>query len=267
MMKSKKLSIFVIVLFIALLPSGLALRRTGKIAVIYNDTDTIIQSGPSFRNFLQSDGHSADLINMTDILSTDLSAYDLILIDDHTGFLDSWGSTTKVSYVNNSGKPIIGIGDGGYAFFGKLNLDIGYSNGGLGLSDEVHITDPTHAIFNIRYTIQNGTNDIFTGLSGFWGFPVSTLPLSVTSYALAFDGSSLTALVSQSNRYFFWGYENVPSEFTTTGEHLFLNVITYYLPPSSGDTIPSYNLTLILGMIAIISMTIIIKKKKDFITK
>ena len=265
MMKFKKLSILVIVLFIALLPSGLALRRTGKIAVIYNDTDTIIHSGPSFRNFLQNDGHSVDLINMTDILTTDLSDYDLILIDDHTGFLGSWGSTAEVNYVNNSGKPIIGIGDGGYAFFGKLNLDIGYDKGGLGLSDEVHITDPSHAIFNIRYTIQNGTNDIYDGISGFWGFLASTLPSNVTSYALAFDGSSLTALVSQFDRYFFWGYEDDPSEFTTTGEQLFLNVITYYLPPSSGDTIPSYNLTLILGMIALISMMIIIKKKNKFI--
>ena len=229
MMKFKKLSIFIIILFIALLPSGLALRRTGKIAVIYNDTDTVIQSGPSFRNFLHNDGHSADLINITDIMSTDLSAYDLILIDDNSGFLGSWGSTTEVSYINNSGKPIIGIGDGGYAFFGKLNLDIGYDNGGLGVSDEVHITNTSHAIFNIRYTIQNGTNDICTGLSGFWGFYVGSLP------------------------------------FTTTGEQLFLNVITYYLPPSSGDTIPSYNLTLILGMIAIISMMIIIKKKNKFI--
>jgi len=46
-----------------------------------------------------------------------------------TGNLDDWGTTTALLHLARTGKPVLGLGEGGYAFFGKRGLRIGYPGG------------------------------------------------------------------------------------------------------------------------------------------
>ena len=46
-----------------------------------------------------------------------------------TGFLVPHGDAEALAAVIKSERPVLGIGEGGYAFFGKLGLNIGWGNG------------------------------------------------------------------------------------------------------------------------------------------
>jgi len=97
---------------------------SGNIAFIYSNSTTARR----FRSLINSYGYNTDRIKTTNILSTDFSQYDAIIIGPETGYLDTWGSTAQVSAIDNSNKPIIALGDGGYAFYGALGLNIGFGS-------------------------------------------------------------------------------------------------------------------------------------------
>ena len=99
---------------------------------------------------LQANGYSVDLVSQSNILSTDFAPYDLVLIGYDTGTGGTWGDNggQQANRINTSGKPILGIGEGGYAFFGKLSLDIGWGNGAHGTSTSIYQVDPGHEIWD-----------------------------------------------------------------------------------------------------------------------
>jgi len=43
---------------------------------------------------------------------------------------DEWGTPEALTAIVNSEVPVLGIGEGGYAYFGQISLEIGYPNGG-----------------------------------------------------------------------------------------------------------------------------------------
>lgn len=70
--------------------------RGGKIAYVYrgNRADAV-----SFYNLLVANGYSVDMVPLSIVTATDFSAYDLMIIADDTGDLNTWGSGTKTFKV------------------------------------------------------------------------------------------------------------------------------------------------------------------------
>ena len=64
--------------------------KAGKIAYVYRGNT---EDASSFYNLLVGAGYSVDLVPLADVLSTDFSTYDLILISDDTGSLNQWGTS------------------------------------------------------------------------------------------------------------------------------------------------------------------------------
>ncbi len=107
-----------------------------------------------FKSFLQSKGYRVDLINQENIILTDFATYDAILIGRETGSTSEWGDDPGIQagMLQSTGRPILGFGEGGYAFFGKIDLMIGYDNGAHSetarcarLSDRVRPTGENHS--------------------------------------------------------------------------------------------------------------------------
>ncbi|HEY3232309.1 MAG TPA: hypothetical protein VGJ87_23960, partial [Roseiflexaceae bacterium] len=115
-------------------------QRIGRIAYIYRGNTA---DASSFYNLLVGAGYTVDLIPLGNVLTTVFRSptgganYDLIIIADDTGDLNQWGSSppppgisdAQVNRIRSALIPIIGLGEGGYAFFGKLPLFIGWPNG------------------------------------------------------------------------------------------------------------------------------------------
>lgn len=114
--------------------------QAGTIAYVFRG-DTA--SATSFYNLLTGAGYLVDLIPVFDILdpATDFSQYDLIIIADDSGYLSDWGqpalTAQQVDKIVKPQIPILGLGEGGYAFFGRLGLFIGWPNGWHGPQNEV----------------------------------------------------------------------------------------------------------------------------------
>ena len=116
--RNKKILLIFLFLFFGLTHTA----QSSEVAYIYSTNDSTNVS--AYKTFLNSIGYQTTLIEMGDIVTTDFSQYDIILIDSNSGFTITWGDPASVSAIENSDKPIVGLGEGGYAFYGKPSTEL-----------------------------------------------------------------------------------------------------------------------------------------------
>src|SRR5512133_29154 len=103
-------------------PSGPA--AVGKLAYVYRGNK---DDAATFFNLLTDEGYTVTLVDLADVLTTNFNDFDLTLIANDTGNLNVWGTDpAQVVQLTAPNKPILGLGEGGYAFFGKLSMRIGW---------------------------------------------------------------------------------------------------------------------------------------------
>lgn len=201
--------------------------KSGKIAYVYRGNT---EDATSFYNLLVGAGYSVDLVPLADVLSTDFSVYDLILIADDSGSLSQWGTSgdtdAQVAKIVTGFKPIIGLGEGGYAFFGRIPLFIGWPNGWHGLQKQVKkspgapspyynslASDPvTH------YTTPVNSVGIYTGTK-----PLPADLIVIGQEVPTYDHASL----AQEDCRLLWGASGNPLAMSADGKTLFLNAVSY----------------------------------------
>ena len=136
------------------------------------------------RSLLTSRGVGVDLVTMAAAETFDFSNDVAIIIGNDTGNLNIWGTPAAVGHVSGAGKPIIGVGEGGYAFFGQLSLAIGHANGwhipsGSPSSPNVTVVNGSQAIYAAPYPIATSTGDLLALYSA----PVDIVEISVPGAA------------------------------------------------------------------------------------
>lgn len=199
-----------------------------KIAYIY-DSDGA--SAKVYESFVEATGMaSCDLLSLQAIAEVDLASYSLILVADDTGDLDDWGNDSARWAIIRSGRPVLGIGEGGYAYFGALQLAIGHPHGAHSSQvTDLWPADLQHSIYQQPF--------------GGFNLPISVYetPTSCVSIHLDSEKAGVARLgrlaaeslhypvVQQSVRYVLWGYTGAPSTMTSTGERLFANLLWYML--------------------------------------
>jgi hypothetical protein len=120
-----------------------------------------------FESFLDGQGFPTDLVATTEIAVTDFSAYTRILIADDSGWLDQWGFPIEgqggalAAYLDSFGKPFVAVGEGGYAFFGRLGFATGWPGGWHGPMDTWLVPDSTDPVFHAPNEIALATNPLF----------------------------------------------------------------------------------------------------------
>lgn len=220
--------------------------QAGTIAYVYRgDTaDTV-----SFFNLLTGAGYTVDLVQLNDIVSTNFAGYDLIIIADDTGYLDSWGvpalTAAQVAQITapSPGVPIIGLGEGGYAFFGELGMFIGWPNGWHGPQNLLNRAPLFPApIYNgvpadPVQVYANPVNEVGIYLGG-GALPVDVQAIGMEPVAVG-RASDHASLIRQ-NCYTLWGFSGNAFEMTAApaGELLFLNTVAYMAAFQCGDEEP-----------------------------
>jgi hypothetical protein len=165
---------------------------SGKIAYVYrHDTAT----AGDFKAMLEGAGYTVDLIPQSAVSTTTFSTYDLLIVADDSGDLDQWGTPPiDPAPLVAAHKPIIGLGEGGYAFFGKVGSPIGWPNGWHGPLAKVL---DLGALTNPYYT---SPNDLSGWLPG--PFPIYSAPVNeVGIYMPAVPASVIDRWAF--NRYFY----------------------------------------------------------------
>ena len=225
---------------------GVPCGSKGKIAYVFRGNTA---DATSYRNFLISRGYSVDLIPLSSVLATDFSVYDLTMIADDSGSLNDWGlagfSAAQVTKITTPNKPIMGLGEGGYAFFGQpaLSLFIGWPQGWHGPADRVaHAPSSPPAIYTNPNAVAPDPVHVFgqpvNHVAIYQGSPPA-LPAGVIPVGDETPSTNHSTLIFQDCR-FLWGFGNNPSAMTGDGRNLLHNYVEYALhfqcpPPRTED--------------------------------
>jgi serine protease AprX len=187
-----------------------------------------IEPAESFDSLLETYGCSTTLFRLDDVPATSLDSYDLIIVADDTQYETTWSDPNSIALIENSTKPIIGLGDGGYDFFGLLGLSIGNPNGGHSSKNSIEVVDPNCSLFSTPYSInipQDRALQLYTETKSIGIYFWPTVPETVTGFGHEVNDVGYFPLVAEQNRYLLWGFTESPQKMTETGKKLFINVV------------------------------------------
>lgn len=203
---------------------------SGKIAYVFrSDTAT----ATDFKTLLESRGFTVHLIRCPAVMATDFTQFHEIIIADDTGHLDNWcGAAAGANHIADAHKPLTGLGEGGYAFFGQLGKPLGWPNGWHGPLDRV-TPDSTglsywHLPTNFGAPPPNPVvlysapgNEVGIYLPGVAG----VLPFGLEPTTS--DHAPLLAERADCNQ--LWGFSAGPVSMTGDGKNLFVNAVVFGL--------------------------------------
>ncbi len=260
------LLLFILLLFLVGIECFPSPAMAQQVAYVYSTSSSVSSADAVlFKTFLEYSqyvvtpvplvGFTIDLgdqfLEVPGVVDTNFSLFDLILVDNNTGNLDQWGTTdntaAQVAQITAPNKPIIGIGEGGYAFFGQLGLRIGFPYG-------------WHGFENQLFYNTSAPQNFFTGLEVsqpviYYSSLVNSVGICLTScnstpditpdvipVGLEYSSNTHSDLVLQGSR-LLWGGSGNPDLMTNDGKTLFLNSMQYMLelipppPPPSPFTL------------------------------
>ncbi len=199
----------------------------GNIAyVLKGDTAT----AADFKALLESYGFGVTLVPLNAVLSTDFSQFDLTLIADDTGYLSSWGDAAgQVTQIANHSS-VLGLGEGGYSFFGQLTMKIGWPNGWHNTTSSV-IGYPTLEYY------QTPT-DLTAALGA--ALPLYSEAVKEVGIHLPEPATGVTVLGTEPTSkthhpliaedcHQLWGFSGGPKQMTKEGQLLFINAVVMAL--------------------------------------
>lgn len=201
---------------------------SGKVAYVFRrDTPDILE----YANFLAAKGYSVTKVPLGAVLGTDFTQFDLTVIADDTGNLSNWGippsTAAQVTQITSARKPILGIGEGGYAFFGQVPDYVGWPNGWHGpnaLLDRAPGAPP--AIFSVPNVMPVGTIKVYSNPSNEVGIYLPPAPADVIAVGLEPTTPNHASLAFQ-GCHFLWGFSDDPTKMTGDGQGLFENYVQY----------------------------------------
>jgi hypothetical protein len=180
-----------------------------RVAFIYSSD---LSSGESFKSFFDSEGFSTDLISIGRSLRGD---YDLIIVGSDAG-----GASTS---IDDQETAIMGVGEGGYTFLGKLGLEIGSPHGWHGSNTDVYIKDNSYSVFRDPNEIPSGDVKLYTKTDHV-GIYLPSPPSNVVLIGREVSDEDHYPIVLQDGRYLLWGFTGSPKDMTSEGKRLFVNI-------------------------------------------
>jgi hypothetical protein len=194
------------------------------VAYVYQ-ADT--SAAKSFVDLLSRHGMTVKVIQLDEVVKIDFRQFALTIIADDTGKQDVWGNADgQVSHIAKNSK-VLGIGEGGSAFFVRWGLAIGNSKGVTSSALDIYAVDPNLAIYRTPYNLGLGRS----GVLQVYRDNVPNVALSATSlgsntFSTGYQdaNSTFSILVSQGCNQ-LWGFTGDPGKMTAAGRNLFINSV------------------------------------------
>ncbi len=194
------------------------------VAYIY---DHDIDTARSFRTLLVGYGCPTTLVVLEQTPAAVLDGYGLLIVGDDTENAAAWNDPQVATAIEGSGRPIVGMGEGGYYFFGELGLSIGWPHGMHGDGDSVIPIDMNHPLFVQPYSIDIPEDRILRLYTNSQNVTLYLPNVPDTVLPLAWDAlySGYYPLALEHYKYLFWGFTESPLKMTEVGRTLFINVV------------------------------------------
>jgi hypothetical protein len=178
-----------------------------------------------YRELLQQGGFAVTQIALGSLAATNLSGYDLVIVGPDTGSGASWGDAAAVTALRDSHRPVLGLGTGGNAFFGKLGLPFGYSNATPSTGAATIALDPSHPLWGQPYAaLADGQSSVTVYKDqGSPGVIVQLLPNAAAERLGRRSDTDKLYWLARQRSYMLWGFNLGPDAMTNKGKALFLN--------------------------------------------
>lgn len=200
-----------------------------RVAYVYEDD---IASRDSFVELLTTFGYQAETLTVGEAEGFDFSTVESVIVADDSGEGSTWGTNTALLNISSSGRPVIGVGEGGYAFFGQLGLAIGWPNGSAASGFQVVVPEPTPEVYltpELLYIPGDRRLTLYHSAVDSIEIPLFTpTPAGVTRIGESSDHPGSYPLVSQHSGqgcYLLWGFRGAPDAMSFEGEMLFRNAL------------------------------------------
>jgi hypothetical protein len=190
----------------------------------------------SYGNLLSENGYQVDFIHMDEVGTTQFNSYELILIGPDTigsgtadRWYNAWGDETSIASVNGSGIPVLGIGEGGMSYFGRLNFPIGGGHSWHGEETSIYIDDPDLLLFNYPNSISDREVELYREPSDYCGIYSPDVDNNILYIGREPDDLNHYPIISYKDKYILWCFEADTSYMTADGQSLFINIIDHLL--------------------------------------
>jgi hypothetical protein len=203
-------------------PNSASVPTNLRLAYIYQSDK---RSADSFRDFLEEADCSVRQIHCDAVAETDFRPFAAILIGSDTNRV--WRGLAKA--VDNARKPILGLGEGGYYFFGDLKLAIGAPQGWHGNKTGVRPVNPAKSRF---WSFRKGRNQLEEPITIYEttnhvGIYLLKPAKDVLLLGREENDAHHYPLLQQGPHYVFWGFTASPDQMTRAGKDLFIATCRY----------------------------------------
>jgi hypothetical protein len=209
-----------------------------KLAYIYAGDKN---SADSFKKVLEEAGFSFDPSRLEAVEKTDFSSCAAILIGPDTEA--AWEGARRArrakqpqgakqtvrDAIDRAKKPILGLGEGGYSFFGELGLAIGAGHGWHGRDTSIVPVEPSRSPFwtTSKIAVEDGKPIKVYEKTGHVGIFLPRPPRDVLLLGREERDTRHYPLVHQGPRYVLWGFQAPPEQMTPVGRVLFIAACRY----------------------------------------
>ncbi|MEA2434732.1 MAG: hypothetical protein QOG54_2189 [Actinomycetota bacterium] len=171
----------------------------------------------SFFNVARQAGYQVTALQLSRVASSSFSSYDLVVVGDDTASdcWAGWGTDAAVTAIENSGTPVLGIGQGGSCFFDQTAPALGWMNSMYTSSDSANLEN-------------GGVTKLFNTASSALA-AYNPAPENITCTADMVGDSLYHMVLDQTtagHHDTLWGFRSNPNNMTAAGKALFLNTIS-----------------------------------------
>lgn len=212
-------------------PQSVAHAAGLNVAYVYT-TDTVARDG--FKAMLQLRGFTVSTVLQSNT-AFDFSTVDSIILGDDTSWAAGAASPPNFNNISSFGRYIVGVGNGGAAFFGLRTLAIG--NTQLNNDKQAQALNPGDAVWLTPKAISlpaDGKLTFYNRIVALREVPDLRLPNTVTRIAQRLDLQGATAypLIGQTSSgqlgaqcNVLWGFRALPRYLSPAGANVFENVL------------------------------------------
>lgn len=193
------------------------------------------QTAGNFQALLQGNNYQVTLVPQNVILTTDFTPFQAIVVGPDTGQDQNWGDQgdNQANHLASTGLPILGVGEGGYAFFGRIGLAIGYDKGVKDNGTDIIVADPNSPIWSKPNKVDipgNHTLTLYNSAQPFAAITVTASQPGLTLIGSQVNDVTQFPLIAQGNKYLLWGFSTGPSMMNAVGQQVFVNALNSLFP-------------------------------------
>ncbi|WP_161604549.1 TlpA family protein disulfide reductase [Roseiconus nitratireducens] len=187
-----------------------------QIAVIHGAD---ANAAPQFQKFLQQNEMKPRLVDVKGLQADKLAGVDLILVTSDTA--GAWDNGDAANLIRQTGRPVMGLGEGGYQLLGKLGLAIGAPRGWHGTLTSARPVPGIKLWDDLGPAKDGGSHQLYEQ-SAHVGIHLPDPVEGVQPIGREPDNATHYVILSQEPHFLLWGFTGTPEQMTKVGGDVFV---------------------------------------------